>query len=117
MIGKTRTCSLTIMGRGRGEPSSGGSGNIHFDHVLEEFVGPAGKWQFRQLALILAQNFAGALPFMLHIFAAHTPEHRCKVDICDRDDEDAQLTAWHTNFTIPSNQRKESFLKEDQVLF
>ncbi len=88
---------------------------IHFDHILDAFVGPGGPWQWRQFLLILAQTLANSAPFMLHIFTANVPEHRCKVPNCDVGNS-TSYAADFVNFTIPVNSDLESFLNEDQTM-
>ncbi len=94
--------------------------NVHFDHVLDHYVGATGLWQWRQYALVLLQTFASMLPFMVHIFSAYTPEHRCRVDICEEEDHggstDVEVEPAWTKFAIPPNEEKVSFLKEDQEM-
>ena len=90
------------------------SPNLHFDHVLDHFVGAAGPWQWGQFAFILLFNLVNDLPLMIHIFSAFTPEHRCRVDICEGDQRPDQIHQDWTSFAIPPNMAKESFLKEDQ---
>ncbi len=87
-------------------------GNIHFDHVLDQFVGATGPWQWRQFVFVLVLNVCSSLPLMLHVFSAYTPEHRCQVPLCER----GIFNETWTEFAIPENINKESFLKEDQEM-
>ncbi len=46
------------------------------DHILEDFVGAAGPWQYRFMVLVLTLFSATYLIIFLHLFAAYTPPHR-----------------------------------------
>ncbi len=87
-----------------------------FDYILEHIVGSAGPWQYKQYLLLLLQNAAGSFPFMLHLYAAYVPEHRCFVQICDQGSNNDSFRADHVQFSIPLNENRDTFLKKDQEL-
>ncbi len=98
------------------EEEDRGDNNVHFDHVLDQFVGSSGSWQWRQFVFLLLQAFCSSIPLMIHIFGAFTPAHRCRVDICDAGGLDGAVDQNWTEFAIPPNDAMESFLKRDQEM-
>ena len=87
-----------------------------FDHILEFYVGGGGRWQLGQYACLLLQSMASSVPFLLHIFAAHVPAHRCAVPAC----EDGLTSKTNANsfdqdwltLAIPQNAEGDGFLSE-----
>ena len=73
---------------------------IDYDDVLEQVgeFGPYQKWLF---FLTCLPSAASAMAVFLYEFIAYTPNHRCKVDLC----ESGNLTydAAFTSFAIPTN--------------
>lgn len=81
-----------------------------FDYVLETFVGESGSWQWRQFFYLLLQSAANSVPFLLHLFTAYTPNHRCAVPDCD--DLNSTFIEPHLNFSLPFNDLSQDFLKK-----
>ena len=54
-----------------------------FDQILNNFVGGHGKYQILvTLATSIIYNFAQGI-FLIHIFTAYAPPHRCRVPQCE----------------------------------
>ena len=53
------------------------------DQILNNFVGGHGKYQILvTLATTIIYNFAQGI-FLIHIFTAYAPPHRCRVPQCE----------------------------------
>ena len=53
------------------------------DHILDKFVGGHGKYQILMtIAMAIVYNFANGI-FLIHIFTAYAPKHRCRVPQCE----------------------------------
>lgn len=46
------------------------------DYILEAYVGGGGKWQWKQLSLLVIIISASQVPFYLHLYSTYTPSHR-----------------------------------------
>ena len=54
------------------------------DEVITKYIGANGKWQTIQMVLVLIQSFAYSNCFLIYLFSAFTPEHRCHVPQCEQ---------------------------------
>ena len=53
------------------------------DEILDNFVGGHGKYQIAiTIATSLINEFANGI-FLMHIFTAYAPKHRCRVPQCE----------------------------------
>ena len=53
------------------------------DQILDNFVGGHGKYQITiTIATSLINEFANGI-FLMHIFTAYAPKHRCRVSQCE----------------------------------
>ena len=53
------------------------------DQILDNFVGGHGKYQITiTIATSLINEFANGI-FLMHIFTAYAPKHRCRVPQCE----------------------------------
>ena len=53
------------------------------DQILDNFVGGHGKYQIAiTIATSLINEFANGI-FLMHIFTAYAPKHRCRVPQCE----------------------------------
>lgn len=84
------------------------------DYILEHFVGGAGRFQVFVILFSAFVYHAGLYPLFLYIFAAYIPAHRCRVPICESDNQtsvDANIFGpeW-LSFAIPSEGSSSNFL-------
>ncbi len=73
------------------------------DYLLRHVAGGSGPWQVRFLVLAAAVSVPSYLPLFLHLLAAYTPAHRCRVPVCDSRGEvgdDGVVNSW-MGFTLP----------------
>ena len=79
------------------------------DYILSNIVGGCGKWQIQKLAVMSFVIFVCDLPLLIHMFAAYTPMHRCKVEVCESQEPDSNLfnQSW-ISFALPTG--KQCFL-------
>ena len=55
----------------------------NMDEILDNFVGGHGKYQIAiTIATSLINEFANGI-FLMHIFTAYAPKHRCRVPQCE----------------------------------
>ena len=87
-----------------------------FDSLLEQLAGGSGPWQRRQFSLLLLQSLACTAPFYLHMFAAYTPAHRCRVAQCEIGPHAAKEP--FLDFALPraGNDTSTGFLNEGDAL-
>ena len=53
------------------------------DQILDNFVGGHGKYQITiTIATSLINEFANGI-FLMHLFTAYAPKHRCRVPQCE----------------------------------
>ena len=57
--------------------------NRGIDFIFSEIVGGNGLWQWGTFLLMYSLAFTGGIPLLIHMFAAFTPEFRCRVPVCD----------------------------------
>ena len=54
-----------------------------FDQILVNFVGGHGKYQIINSMLVAILYHASLEIIFIHVFTAHTPTHRCKIEGCE----------------------------------
>ena len=84
--------------------------NENLDFVLERYVGGAGRYQYRTYAGMFPIPLVTSVVLYIHLFAAYTPEHRCRVDVCDGVDAVEQFNGSFVQFAIPAKSKDEGFL-------
>ena len=80
------------------------TGNL--DQILDNFVGGHGKYQILvTLATTIIYNFAQGI-FLIHIFTAYAPPHRCRVPQCESTNTTKVILFQIKDHLIPSLLRK-----------
>ena len=78
MVAEKSNCS-----GGKDNSSECDNNNKSIDYIFSEIVGGNGLWQWGSFLLMYSLEFVGGIPLLMHMFAAFTPEFRCRVPICD----------------------------------
>jgi len=76
------------------------------DHILTEYVGGHGPYQWKLLAAVYPVGFASGYPLLLHMMSTYAPPHRCYVEECES--LDGSVHADWTSYALP----KQTVLKE-----
>ncbi|QQP52038.1 Uncharacterized protein FKW44_004033 [Caligus rogercresseyi] len=82
--------------------------NKGIDYIFSDIVGGNGPAQWKIVFFGFFLNAAGGVPLFIHMFAAFTPSHRCKVPACESQPGDEWMT-----WALPDSQGSSNFLQED----
>ena len=81
------------------------------DQILDNFVGGHGKYQIAiTIATSLINEFANGI-FLMHIFTAYAPKHRCRVPQCET------INATKVSLTFFYFKKKLMKIKKNQICF
>ncbi|XP_040574041.1 organic cation transporter-like protein [Lepeophtheirus salmonis] len=83
------------------------------DYILNNIVGGNGIAQWKIVFFGFIMNAAGGVPLLVHMFAAHTPDHHCKVPICEGGNtysSNDSSSSW-MSYAIPLSSSTTNFLK------
>ena len=87
-----------------------------FDHILVTYVGGHGKYQVLNTIFMSILYHASLTLIFIHVFAAHSPQHRCKINGCEITNQ-SKVTQnlfdheW-LSFAIPKEEKSTNFLGE-----
>ncbi|XP_040567850.1 organic cation transporter-like protein [Lepeophtheirus salmonis] len=80
--------------------------NQGIDYIFSDIVGGSGFAQWKIVFFGFFLNAAGGVPLFIHMFAAYTPSHRCKVPSC----ESYGNSSW-MEWALPSSMGTSNFLQ------
>ena len=66
-----------------------------FDHILTEFIGGHGIYQWKLTILMGPVYSLSAILIFLNIFTVYAPKHRCHVSNCEMDRKVCNLRIVH----------------------
>ena len=95
---------------------SSDQGTASLDHILDKYVGGAGKYQLLNSFLMAWVYYAGLYALFITVFAVYEPPHRCRIEHCEIENQTKVSSGIYQNewleFAIPPENKSQNFLSE-----
>ena len=72
-------------------------GATSFDIILEDYVGGFGRYQILNTLVINLVTYCAFYPILYYIFTAYQPPHRCRIPLCESEN---QTKVIHAEFKL-----------------
>lgn len=97
---------------GKATPGATATGANTFDHILVNYVGGGGVWQWKRLLYLYPSNFAASSAPLIHVLTAYVPPHRCRVPLCD--DDGHSYKAAYAEWAVPEDDADDAWLSSGE---